>query len=501
MIGGLEASLVSQRLPNILWYCTDQQRSDTIGAWGNPHISTPNLDRLARSGVSFRRCYTQSPICTPSRASFLTGRYPATHHAHRNGQIRFPDSEKLVTRIVADAGYDCGLVGKLHLTAVSNGETRTDDGYASFEWSHMPRSENPRQNAYADWLRDEKGVDPLALYRDHPTFCGPGVPAELHQTTWCTERAIAFIDRPRDDRPWLLSVNPFAPHPPFDPAPEYLERIDPLALPFPVTSPQDDAHQRTFRDVALQRRDVVDVFGPPPKPNGARPVDPFTGKVTSPPEDSFDARYVKAAYYAQIEHIDAAFGRILDALEAAGELDNTIIIFTSDHGELLGDHGLILKGCRFYEGLVHVPLILSWPAGFKPGLECGALVELVDLAPTILEACGISVPDAMQGRSLMPIATGAAPPGHHKDFVVSEYNDAIGGQPPSHGTMVFDGRYKSCVYDAIDRAEIYDLLADPNETTDLFDSIDRELRARILLRHVQAYMRTSGAGIARGAHQ
>lgn len=492
---------LAEKRPNILWYCTDQQRWDTISAWGNRHIRTPNLDRLAQKGVSFRRCYSQSPICTPSRASFLTGRYPATHHAHRNGQARFPASEVLVTKVFADAGYDCGLVGKLHLTAVSHGEVRTDDGFALFAWSHMPRSENPLKNAYADWLRDEKGIDPHALYRDHPTFCGAGVPAELHQTTWCSEKAIEFINQSRGDRPWMLSVNPFAPHPPFDPPPEYLSRIDPETLPFPVTGKGDAEHQRQFRDVALQRRDTVDVFGPPPNRHGAKPVDPWTGRVTSPPEDSFDARYVKAAYYAQIEHIDHEFGRIIDALATSGQLDNTIVIFTSDHGELLGDHGLILKGCRFYESLVHVPLIVSWPARFKGGLDSTALVELVDLAPTLLDACGLPVPATMQGASLVPIASGASPADRHKPIVISEYNDAIGGQPPSHGTMAFDGRFKSCVYDAVDRAEIYDLETDPDESRDLFDSMDPDLRSRILLRHLRAYMSTSGAGIARGTHQ
>ena len=487
------------RRPNIVWYCTDQQRWDTISSWGNPHIRTPNLDRLAARGVSFRRCYTQSPICTPSRASMLTGRYPATHHAHRNGQTRFPAGEVLVTKRLADAGYDCGLVGKLHLSGVSEGETRTEDGYSTFQWSHMPRSEKPAINAYADWLRDAKGIDPHDLYRDHPSFCGPGVPAELHQTTWCTTQAIAFIRAPRGDRPWLLSVNPFAPHPPFDPPPEYLARIDPLSLPFPITSPGDDAHQKLFRDIALQRRDVIDVFGPPPDRNGARPVDAWTGKVTSPPQDSFDARYVKAAYYAMIEHVDAEFGRLLDALEESGEMANTIIIFTSDHGELLGDHGLILKGCRFYEGLTHVPLIVAWPDGFASGLASTALVELVDLAPTLLEACGLPVPGAIQGLSLVPIASGRQRADRHKDFVVSEYNDAISGQPPSHGTMVFDGRFKSCVYDALDRAEIYDLEADPQETDDLFDTMAPDRRARILLDHHRRFLKTSGAGFARGA--
>jgi arylsulfatase A-like enzyme len=118
--------------PNILWYRTDQQRSDTIRALGNPHINTPRLDELCRRGVAFRRAYAQSPICTPSRATMLTGRYPASHHVHRNGNAYFPRGEKLVTKLFAEAGYDCGLVGKLHLSQAKGHEARQDDGYRMY---------------------------------------------------------------------------------------------------------------------------------------------------------------------------------------------------------------------------------------------------------------------------------------------------------------------------------------------------------------------------------
>jgi arylsulfatase A-like enzyme len=173
---------------------------------------------------------------------------------------------------------------------------------------------------------------------------------------------------------------------------------------------------------------------------GARPV-------ASAAPDAYDARAVKANYYAMIRLIDDQLGRILDSLRDTGQLGRTIIVFMSDHGEMLGDHGLILKGCRFFEGLVHVPLIVSWPEGFRQGEVSEALVELVDIAPTLLEAAGLAVPEAMQGRSLAPILTGAADPHRHKAHVVCEYHDAIEGQPDhTHGSMVFDGRYKTAVY-------------------------------------------------------
>jgi arylsulfatase A-like enzyme len=147
--------------------------------------------------------------------------------------------------------------------------------------------------------------------------------------------------------------------------------------------------------------------------------------TASEPPDAYDARVVKASYYAMVELIDHEFGRLIDGLEARGELDNTIVIFTSDHGELLGDHGLLLKGCRFFEALVHVPLVVSWPARFAGGRRSRALVELVDLAPTLLEAVGLPVPPEMQGRSLLPLLDGRAEPDVHKPYVFCEYWDAV----------------------------------------------------------------------------
>ncbi len=149
--------------PNILWICADQQRFDTIGALGNPHVHTPNLDRLVAEGVAFTHAHCQSPICTPSRASFLTGRYPSAVPLNTNGNGAFPSGEPLVTRRLADAGFDCGLVGKLHLAGAYWGrESRADDGYRFFRYSHAPRDDWPRGHDYADWLR-ARGADPARV--------------------------------------------------------------------------------------------------------------------------------------------------------------------------------------------------------------------------------------------------------------------------------------------------------------------------------------------------
>jgi arylsulfatase A-like enzyme len=483
--------------PNILWYCTDQQRWDTVHALGNPHSRTPHLDGLCARGTAFERAYVQSPICTPSRASMLTGRYPATHHVHRNGNVSFPPGEVLVTKLLADAGYDCGLIGKFHLTKAKGHEARIDDGYRLWQWSHHPLPNlDPEHHAYHQWLVD-KGVDPQELFSRVQGFCGAGVPAELHQTTWVTETAIRFVEADRD-RPWLLSLNPFDPHPPFDPPPEYLARYDPATLPPPLFQKSDLERQKAFANIAQQTIEAMDPLGLMPEAIAGDQAD-----TAYRPPNSFNGQMVKAAYYAMIELIDHEFGRLLDALDAMGQLDDTLVLFHSDHGEMLGDHGLLYKGCRFFEGLVHVPMIFSWPGRVLQDLRSPALVELVDIAPTLMQAAGLAVPPFMQGASLWPLLTGEAEPAHHKKYAVSEFNDALGSaaiDTPSHGSMLFDGRFKHVVYHGTGLGELFNLETDPGEFDNLWDDpAQHERRFALLREHFDAIMATSGAGPERVA--
>ena len=480
------------RRPNILWYCSDQQRYDTIHALGQSDIDTPQLDALCAQGVAFQRAYTQSPICTPARATFLTGRYPATHQAYRNGNAWFPPQEKLVTKLFAEAGYDCGLVGKLHLSAARSFEVRPDDGYRAFWWSHHPTPDAARGHDYETWLRHEKKVDPIELYRPVNQFCGPGVPAQLHQTTWCSEMAIRFITEQLDG-PWLMSVNPFDPHAPFDAPPEYLAKVRRDALTPPLFRDGDIERQVAFAAIDQQAKVAVD-------PRIRRRVEPRAvgghDAVASHAPEAYDALEVKANYYAMIMLIDDQLKRIVDVLQSTGQLDNTIIVYMSDHGELLGDHGLILKGCRFFEGLVRVPLIFSWPGHFATGVTSDALVETIDVAPTLLEAAGLAGPESMQGRSLVGLLTQASEQARHKDHVVCEYFDAMGGHADrTHGSMVCDGRYKSVVYHGHRVGELYDLATDPGEFDNLWDRPDqRELQYDRVKYHLDAMMGTISSG-------
>ena len=466
--------------PNILWVCTDQQRYDTIGALGNPHVSTPNIDSLVAEGVAFTHAYCQSPICTPSRASFLTGMYPNATHAIRNGNDFFPETYPLVTRMLADVGYDCGLIGKLHLaSAYRRIEPRANDGYRYWQYSHAPRDDWEQGHDYAEWVRSKGYI--LGELNRNPE----GVPAELHQTTWCAEKTIAFIREDRDG-PWLASVNIYDPHPPFNPPQTHRERFDPKDMPAPLFRESDLEQQLRLRRVDFQSKaqhpDELDIRSPilPQSPRG-KPASEIPGER--------DAKTLKAAYYAMIQLIDEQLGRILETLEDTGQRENTVIIFTSDHGETLGDHGLIQKGCRFYEGLVRVPLIFSWPGQFVSGLKSDALVELVDKTPTLLELAGLPVPEEMHGRSLLPILRGEADAKHHRDFVRCEYYDAVNLRDHTFATMYRDKRYKLVVYHGHEEGELYDLVNDPDEFDNLWHTQEMQrLKLELLKRSFDASM-------------
>jgi arylsulfatase len=203
-----------------------------------------------------------------------------------------------------------------------------------------------------------------------------------------------------------------------------------------------------------------------------------------------DRRQVTAAYYAMIELIDDQVGRMLETLEETGQLENTVVIFMSDHGEMLGDHGIYLKGPHFYDEAVHVPLVLSWPGRFKAGLKSDALVELIDLVPTLLEAACLDVPESVQGRSILPILLGDADPATHREAVYAEYYNAW-THKRAYGTMLRTASEKIVVYHGIDAGELYDLEEDPNEFNNLWNDPARSaMKTRLLKRAFDASVLT-----------
>ena len=450
--------------PNILWYCTDQQRFDTISALGNRYIRTPNLDVFLATGTAFTHAYCQSPICTPSRASFLTGMYPSALSVNGNGIENFPIyyQDRLIPHILMELGYDCGLVGKLHLSSAALGqEKRVDDGYRYFQYSHDHKGPHSFGHDYAEWIQ-KRGVKPEHLmqqpvkitnYRDgadrqnfgglcEPSAIQDNIPPYLHQTFWCTEKAIDFIQKNRAaDQPWFLSVNPFDPHPPFDPPWFYYEQYNSEQLPGANFRHTDLDHQKKLVDLGID----------------------FQSEPKSPSD--WQDKKIQAAYYAMIEQIDTEFGRLIDFLEKTGQRQNTVIIFMSDHGEMLGDHGLVLKGCRFYEGLVRVPLIISYPEKYQNSVVSTVLVELVDLVPTLLDCIGLEKPFYLQGESLHALLSGYTT--EHRQSVRCEFYGAIDYPDQTHATMYRDEQWKLVTYHHKDICELYNLVEDPWEHQDL----------------------------------
>ena len=453
--------------PNIIWYCTDQQRFDTIAALGNEHINTPNLDKFAAESAVFTHAFCQSPICTPSRASFLTGMYPSAVGVNGNGFRSFPRhfEDRLFPNVLRDAGYDCGLIGKLHLaSAFLRREERVDDGYDYFQYSHDHKGGDERGNEYVEWIKAQgidhnsvlkaRGIASLDDYRNshkHQGFGGfmestaenDNVPPHLHQTHWCTEKAIEFIGRNREpEKPWLLSINPFDPHPPFDAPLEYYRRYDAESLP--------GAH---FEDGDIEHQQRLEAAG----------ID-FQNRARHP--DEFQHKHIQASYYAMIEFLDDEFGSLLDYLDESGQRENTIIIFMSDHGEMLGDHGLVLKGCRFYEGLARVPLMISWLGTIQPQIS-DELIELVDIVPTLYDLLEMTVPAFVQGRSAASWICGGTLNAPHREFVRAEHYAATNFPDETHATMYRDRRWKLAVYHKKNLCELYDLENDPWEHHDL----------------------------------
>ncbi len=460
---------MSRRRPNILMLCTDQQRYDSLGITGAKAAITPHLDRLAAEGALFSNTYVQNPICSPSRASLFTGQYVRNHGLWANG-VSMPSHKKMFTRALADAGYDCGMIGKQHLSACEGWQTeaRLDDGYRVFDWAHDPIHRS-WQNAYHQWLRREHPAVYKGLFPDEgdPANAGAGnkakgatpadtVPVEAHFTHWVAERAIDFIETDRgEDEPFFLIANFFDPHHPFGAPQAYRDRIDDTLV--------DPPH---IRDGELASKPKVQSEYSKKSYAGAVP-----GFHDYTPEEIHELR---ANFHAMVAFIDDEVGRIMAALEASGLAEDTLVVFTSDHGEMLGDHGILLKGPMLYDACTRVPLILRWPGHVPAGTVVDDLVQWIDLPATYLDVASCPQMPTCQGASLMPLVTGAAE--DWRDFALCEYRDSgHGAHPPVMTTMLRHGDWKLVIWHgdpAVNRereGELYNLAADPHEFVNLYD--------------------------------
>lgn len=481
------------RRPNVVLIITDQHRPDHTGFGGHPIASTPNLDSLAARGTVLDRAFAANPICMPNRATLMTGRMPSVHGTRFNGIALDPDSVT-VPGLLHEAGYRTAMVGKAHFQNMGMGkdliemvtggapgrdavDRRRPDGWDQLEDDARYR-EGPvalpeqyygfehvelavghadlMSGHYVQWLA-EQGVSPADVQgRDaSPSpfapwwqIWQPALPEELYPTAWVGERAATYV-ADAGDEPYFLQVSFPDPHHPFTPPGRYYDMFDPADMVLPDTF--DDDHAGSPRHLQRWRasRDK-----PPPE----LAVQPF-----SPTEAVF--REAAAKELGSIACIDDAIGRVLDAVAASDSAEDTVVVFTSDHGEMFGDHGLMLKSAMHYVPALRVPLVVADPRRPEShGRRSAATVSSTDIAATLMALGGVDAPAGVQGRDLTPVLDD--PQVAVREAAVVEEDEpfdmAMLRRPLRMRTLVSDTARLS-VYAGSDTGELYDLVEDPDE--------------------------------------
>lgn len=432
--------------PNILWLMSDQHHAGCMGVAGHPDVRTPNLDGLARRGVMFTRAYCNNPICGPSRVSMITGQYIRTTGVTGNElfDADLPNPGTLPT-VLRQHGYQTAMIGKGHMLR------RWDqEGFEYIRYCDLCDADraDPRTCHYFDHLVRHGLADLYDLGYRPEGQPGAGwapfiseLPYEHSVEHWTGDEALRFLHSRDADRPFFLKVSFQRPHNPLSPCREHAGLYDPSKLKLP-DSIRDLFERRFEGKPAFQRRHIA---------SNVSTGYPYV------PRDQADLRLNLAYYLALVTVIDEQIGRILDHLRLTGELENTIVLYTSDHGDFAADHGLMLKNLGIYESIHRVPLILSFPGGPR-GVQRRGLVELVDLYPTLCDLVGLPTPGHVEGRSLLPVVERD----QGKQMVFCEW-DFTSHPEQRRVAAVRDQRYRLVVYDAIDEGELYDHDSDPGE--------------------------------------
>jgi arylsulfatase A-like enzyme len=428
-----------RRRPNVILLMADQLRADALGFAGNPICRTPNLDRLATRGVVFDNAYVQTPVCMASRASIFTGRYPRSLRVPSMGLL--PPTETTLAEELRRAGYATGLFGKLHFTPMGyttrtlGHDYETNDATPFLEpagvLSPAARAavEDPHKRNYGfdvgkgagdmtwghylDWLQEAApehvadfvaenwglgrhgtsyGDSPPASRVFHPQvtdFFDSHLPAEVHPSAWMVQEALAFA-RANRGRPWFAHVSFVDPHHPFNAPVPYNRLYPPAEMPVPPAIDREACFPQDLpepvRRVIARRAE----YGP----------------------DLW--QWALATYYGMVSHIDWCVGRLLDELDALGELQHTLIVFTADHGEYVGDHRLLYKGSLLFDGLMRVPLVFAYGDRLRPGRRVGAMVQQIDIYPTVVSLLGLPIHAGVQGKDLAGTLRGGPEVGYER---------------------------------------------------------------------------------------
>lgn len=475
--------------PNIIIVQTDQQSWSTLALYGNPVLRTPALEALASRGVVFERAYCNYPACAPSRSSMMTGRYASTIRNQAN-HMRIDPREITLPGALKAAGYETALIGKNHAflegenyypdAASVDGRPGNESGRLYdelhrtfdfvFEGGHVGvdgSEDDPELAAAIEHAREK------SWGQQHQWSVNP-YPAEKSVTHRLTTEAVEFVSRratgvdqgsgDQGSRPFFLWFSIPDPHTPYQVSEPYASMFDPSSIPPPI---KDSLEGKPERQMVAKLLDFNDRY------------------------DDGHFQQLRAIHYGMIRQIDDNLARFFAALDEAGLSQTTIVVFLSDHGDAMGDHGIIQKQNFFYDSITRVPFIVSWPGSIEPR-RTGELVELVDVMPTVLDLAGVEIPGGVQGSSLRPFLTGHV--SRTKEFVTIESGEY--GEPMTvaelydengefiergtsfawcafreawvgRGVAIRTQRWKLCVYENGD-GELYDMERDPNELANLY---------------------------------
>lgn len=488
------------RRQNILLITSDQQHWNTLGIT-NPEIKTPNLDALAARGTIFARTYCPNPTCTPTRASLITGLYPSQHGAWALG-TKLPESVRTVGQDLGAAGYRTALVGKAHFQPLKSTDEfssleaypvlqdldfwrKFDEPFYGFDHVELARNHVDEAHVgqhYALWL-EEKGLKNWRDYFAKPTGTMDrqqwkwNIPEEYHYDTWIAERSSALLEEyGAKEEPFFLWASFFDPHPPYLVPEPWDTMYDPEEVTVPQVTPEEhDDNPPHFRMTQEKTPDFSAYMEP-----GGSYCHGFHSHLRDPGKLAKDI----AVYYGMVSCMDKYIGKILDKLDELGLAENTLVVFTTDHGHFYGQHGLVAKGPFHYEDMIKVPFIVSMPGAIPEGATSEALQNLVDLSPTFLSFAGIDIPRTMSGVDQKDVWLGSVE--RVRDHTIVENHH----QPTTiHVKTYVDKRYKLTVYLNHEYGELFDLGADPGEIRNLWDSSEHTgLKSELLLKLLHGEM-------------
>jgi len=465
---------MSDPRPNIIFIITDQQRYDTIGGLGYDYMETPHLDRLIADGVSFTQCHVTAASCAPARASLFKGYYP-----HTTGILKNADTwRRSWVELLNDAGYHCTNIGKMHTWpfetplgfderyVVENKDRYMEGRYYFDEWDKALRFRGlvkQQRELYRQWPDYDKSLGAFDWK----------LPEDAHPDNFVGDMALWWLRTKPKKEPLFLQIGFPGPHPPYDPVPRYADRYIQKELPLlEVTQEEIDSQPPAFKELR-EHNSKID-----------------HDSVLMPLHPTPEQRHRQRAYYlANVAMIDEKIGQIMETLGEQGYLDNAVLIFTSDHGDCLTDHGHSQKW-TMYDQITRVPMIVSAPNRFPGGRTIDALVQQMDVGPTILELADVDLPETLAARTMLPGLSGKEFEG--RSYVFAEQAGDHILTDCKFMTMVRDRDWKLVHFLDEPNGQLFDLSRDPDEVSNLWNDLPHIEKKRELLSVLREWRIRSG---------